>query len=255
MVSAKKPSYHHWVDRKSITQEQALNLLKLYRETGNPEYRNAILIGNMRFVTDLAGKPEYQVPNVPINDIIQEACIGFLKGIEKYDIEKGHKIKISSYALFEARGCIHNFIRYSADAVPVTDDAHRAYRVMLKRADAAEQEHQMEIKPSEMLIEDKRAYEKAGAISILTRHYSDPVHLNVAKRETNDYTRADMNRILEAGNDLWEPHRSIFRAYYGLSQDDYAKLIKKLGFTRNKAKAIIESCLTFIRQDIGYQPA
>lgn len=238
--------------QQSIPKAQSLYLLAKYRETGDENYRNQILTGNMRIILALCSRKEYQHPNILIHDLIQEACMGFLKGIELFKPEKAGRAGVATYAYNEARGAILDFIRESGYNIKVPDNCHRAYKSMMKRVHVEEQKEQTHISP-DVLIADKYPYQQHGALAILTRSYADPETTHIAEGENHSYNRSDIQRILLAGNSLPEPQRSLFRAYFGLSKDDYQKLLKKNSFTEIQAQRIISGCINKIRKSVGHR--
>src|SRR5687768_1143543 len=101
---------HYPLNQPHISQAEALTLLLKYRATGRPEYRNAILTGNMKMIAKLCRQPEYQYHQISIDDLMQEASIGFLKGVDRYDPGKS-KASISNYARHDAEGAVRKFIQ------------------------------------------------------------------------------------------------------------------------------------------------
>jgi RNA polymerase primary sigma factor len=67
--------------------------------TGDQEARNRLISANLRFVVVLARK--YAYSGVPVEDLVDEGCIGLIQAIKRYDPEKGYHFL--SYAVWWIR--------------------------------------------------------------------------------------------------------------------------------------------------------
>lgn len=67
---------------------QSLNSL-VVRLTKGREARDAMVQHNLRLVASVARK--YAGNNVPFHDLMQEGSVGLLKGLAKFDIQRGYK--------------------------------------------------------------------------------------------------------------------------------------------------------------------
>jgi RNA polymerase sigma factor for flagellar operon FliA len=99
-----------------MTSEEKLSLLLKYKEHGNKDVRNEIVLHYMNIVKYAA----VSTRNIYLNyadrdDIINEAVIGLISAIENFDPEK--KVKFETYASVKVRGAIIDYIRRQ-DIVP-----------------------------------------------------------------------------------------------------------------------------------------
>lgn len=82
-------------DKKEIDND---TLLKLYKETGNIKYRNALVEKNQRLVWSVARTRFGWSPTFDLDDLFQEGIIGLMKGIEKFKTE--YDVEFSTYVVY-----------------------------------------------------------------------------------------------------------------------------------------------------------
>jgi len=78
---------------KLLTTEEELTLARRIRR-GDKQAREQMITANLRLVVKMARS--YQGMGLPLLDLINEGNIGLMKGVERFDPEKG--VKLSSYA-------------------------------------------------------------------------------------------------------------------------------------------------------------
>ena len=81
-----------------LTREEELKYARL-AATGDVEARNHLINSNLRFVVGLARK--YAYSGIPVEDLVDEGCIGLIQAIKRYDPEKGYHFL--SYAVWWIR--------------------------------------------------------------------------------------------------------------------------------------------------------
>src|SRR4030067_2689160 len=90
-----------------LTQEEELELAKRYRNNNNDiEAVQKLITSNLRFVVKVDF--EYQSYGVKLQDLIQEANIGFMMAVKKINTDKGDRF--ISYDIWWIRAYIQNFI-------------------------------------------------------------------------------------------------------------------------------------------------
>ena len=67
--------------------------------SGDGEARNRLIRANLRFVVGLARK--YAYSGLPVEDLVDEGCIGLIRAVERFDPEKGYHFL--SYAVWWIR--------------------------------------------------------------------------------------------------------------------------------------------------------
>lgn len=73
-------------------------LLKLYKETGDIKYRNALIERNQRLVWSIARTRFGWSSTFDLDDLFQEGIVGLMKGIEKFKIE--YDVEFSTYVVY-----------------------------------------------------------------------------------------------------------------------------------------------------------
>ena len=79
-----------------ISDEEMLALLKQYAESRSIAIRNKLVEQNLKLVFKVAGM--YRRSGIHFDDLIAEGNLGLIRGVEKYDLNKGVKL---GYYLFE----------------------------------------------------------------------------------------------------------------------------------------------------------
>jgi RNA polymerase sigma factor for flagellar operon FliA len=104
-------------------------LWQKYKEEGDENAREELIVEYMRVVKYIAGRMAIHVPsNVEMDDLISWGVLGLLDAVEKYDPDQ--EIKFSTYASIRVRGAIIDQIR-SLDWAP------RSLRAMARKIGSA----------------------------------------------------------------------------------------------------------------------
>ncbi|MBQ8319362.1 MAG: sigma-70 family RNA polymerase sigma factor [Clostridia bacterium] len=88
-------------------EEQSYELIKKYRETGDVSYRNRFAEKYLYIAEILAKK--FVGRGVPYDDLYQEASLSLLRGIERFDPEKG--VQFSTFITPTITGELKNYFR------------------------------------------------------------------------------------------------------------------------------------------------
>lgn len=95
--------YRKYVERVGkaplLTREQEIELFILYKERAGEEKllaKHKLMTHNLRLVLHWALKYKDNDLCLPIDDLIQEGCIGLNRAVEKFDLDRG--VKFSTYA-------------------------------------------------------------------------------------------------------------------------------------------------------------
>lgn len=90
-----------------MSEESVNGLLKKYRETGDVRYRNEFAEKHLYIAEILAKK--FVGRGVPYDDLYQEAALSLLRGIDRFDPEKG--LQFSTFITPTITGELKNYFR------------------------------------------------------------------------------------------------------------------------------------------------
>ena len=98
-----------------MTNEQAVELFRKYRETGDISVRNA-LIENYMYVAEILAK-KFAGRGVDYDDLVQIASEGLISGVEKFNPDLGYQF--TTYVTPTITGLIRNYFRDFSQSVRV----------------------------------------------------------------------------------------------------------------------------------------
>ena len=105
-----------------LTEEEEQELTQSYFRTKNPAIQSKLVRHNLRLVLKAAHK--HDLTKNMLEDLFQEGSVGLLKGIEKYDPNRG--VRFGNYVYFWIRAYILRFIINNANQVKLgTTQAQR----------------------------------------------------------------------------------------------------------------------------------
>ena len=158
--------------RKSpqMKNEEAMELFKLYKSTKDLKYRDQIVNGYLKLMLYLAIK--YWQPGFLVSDLLQEAVMGFIVGVDKYNDEKYSefgKAKLSSYCFFYSRKYIIDFIEKNKCIVKITYSPLRASQKLKKMMDTAVAVMELDERmiPLDVVLKQNITMEMAAALGAL----------------------------------------------------------------------------------------
>jgi len=80
---------------------------RLYKRTRDPKLRDELITANIDLARKLAQR--YTATGEPFEDLFQEACIGLIKAIERYDPDRD--IQFNTYATHVINGHLRHYLR------------------------------------------------------------------------------------------------------------------------------------------------
>lgn len=95
----------------SLTAEEELTLAREFKRNGSVAARNRLIESNLRFVVRIAG--QYRALGIPLEDLIQAGNEGLMKGIERFDPERGNRLL--TYATWWIRRGIQELLERKRD--------------------------------------------------------------------------------------------------------------------------------------------
>lgn len=245
-----------------LTPEQEVELAKRVK-AGDEAAREHMIRANLRLVVKIAR--EYEGFGVPLLDLVSEGNMGLIKGVERFDPEKG--AKLSTYAAWWIKQNIRRALANQSKTVRLP--AH----VVEKRV----QIRQVENKLTDILGRtptDAEVAEELGLEAGWVRHYRQalvsPSSLDAPLSNDDDSnsladvvadptatspyedarTQADNALVNEVLDTLNQREREILRLRFGLNGDDERTLEEigdHFGLTRERIRQIQERALHKMR--------
>ncbi len=90
----------------NLSREEEFELARRYREENDLTAAHKLVTSHLRFVNYIAR--EYVGYGLPMEDIIQEGCIGLMKAVKRFD--PSHGVRLISFAAYGIRGEICDYI-------------------------------------------------------------------------------------------------------------------------------------------------
>lgn len=252
-----------------MNSKEALDNLKLYRETGDLKYRDAILVGNLKLLYHLSVK--CWTPGFNLSDLFQEACIGFIDGIDKYDekkaITKDGKAKVSSYSYFYAKKYILAYIENNFTSIKFTRRPLRASQKIKKLIEAAvkELEASESIIPYEYLLQNASKMELRGALEIskpqlslskpITESDNSEIYLEDTisdNNETENRINFELNleTVYDLIADLNRKSERLLLSKFHLSDEDFIYVCFEYGMGEYEGNLYIDDLILHLRKSL-----
>jgi RNA polymerase sigma factor for flagellar operon FliA len=223
-------NHDHWVEE----------LWQGYKETGDLELRNRLVVQYSPLVKYVAGRVRSGLPqSVEQSDLISEGVIGLIDAIDRFEPERG--LQFQTYAVQRIRGAMVDSLR-SSDWVP------RSLRE--KKRDIERAQASLETKLGRTPSDAEVAAELGIAVSDLRKAYRKVSYTNVASIDElgvgdelvphapDGSGDADLGpELLEAVHTLPERDRIIVALYYfeGLT---LAEIGQVLGVTESRVSQL-----------------
>ncbi len=98
-------SYQKATKHKLLTKEEEVDLAQKM-EKGDKRAREKLISSNLRLAISIANN--YRNSNVPMEDLIQEANIGLIKAVDRFDWSKG--FRFSTYACWWIKQSVRRYV-------------------------------------------------------------------------------------------------------------------------------------------------
>ncbi|OJH40715.1 RNA polymerase factor sigma-32 [Cystobacter ferrugineus] len=241
----------------SVQEEQAL--ARRFKQ-GDMAAGHRLVTSNLRFAVKVSY--EYRSYGLKMSDLIQEANIGLMKAVQKFDADKG--IRLISYAVWWIRAYIQNYVLKNWSLVKLgTTQAQRRLFFALARTrrelekmgpgegnivDAEEIARKLNVKATEVREMEQRMGGRDLSLDAPVGDEGDATHMDfvesesisqvdeVADRQEADLTRA---RIRQALTRLDPRERFIIEhRVMGDSEMTLSELGEHFGFSRERARQL-----------------
>jgi RNA polymerase sigma-32 factor len=240
-----------------LSSDEERELGRRYR-SGDQDAGKTLVASNLRFAIKVARS--YRAPGVSMTDLIQEASLGLMKAVERFDPERG--IRLISFAVWWIRAQLQSYVLRNWSLVKVgTTQAQRRVFFGLSKAMREAEAHNtdaesltleladlLQVDPQELTATRQRmtsrdvsldapALESSPTPRSATFASDDPSPDQLAaEREWASQVRVAVNRALR----VLDP-RERFIAERRLLRDDpptLASLAAHFGFSRERARQL-----------------
>jgi RNA polymerase primary sigma factor len=261
--------YREIAQIKLLTPEEELSLAKRVKR-GDEAARERMIIANLRLVVKIARN--YEGLGLPLLDLINEGNIGLIKGVERFDPNKG--AKLSSYASWWIKQAITRALANQSKTirlpVHVVGKVANIRRAEVKLREAFDREP-TDQEVAEHLGYDVRRVQKYRDVAKASVSLDAPIDadgekmvsevvadLNAAAPFDGLVRSNDNGMVKEALATLTERERQILVMRFGL-EDGTPKTLEeiaaKFDVTRERIRQIQEEALKKMRGNIGERDA
>ncbi|OUU74868.1 MAG: hypothetical protein CBC29_07010 [Methylococcaceae bacterium TMED69] len=216
---------------KLLTKQQEKTLAQKI-EKGDNQARDLMISSNLRLALSIANK--YKQTGFPMEDIIQEANIGLIKAVDRFDHKKG--FRFSTYACWWIRQSIRRYLAIQGHIKFPAGSRHMIWKINNFRKEYEEEFNEM---PSNSEVADYLGIKESQVEDLRTgmqwpinidspvggveggRTYADMI-------EDEDSPNIDMeidakkmmSLIREAFSSLKPQEEQVLRLRFGITEDD-----------------------------------
>ena len=258
----KEPTRFMWAIECNITEQE----LERRLEEGK-RAKNAMIQANLRLVVSIAKR--YANKSMSFQDLIQEGCVGLIRGAEKFDFKRGYKF--STYAHWWIRQAVtrsisdqSRTIRLPVHLFEIISRMSKVERQMVLKL-GRDPTHEELADAMEMTVEKIKQIKKASLVPIslsqtVNKNPNGEDKRTVEDTLIDDYTehpegetgkvllKEDLENVL---NTLNPRERDVLRLRYGLD-DGRVKTLEEIGnvfsVTRERIRQIEAKALRKLRQ-------
>lgn len=223
-----------------LKSEEEYELAKRYRENGDEEALNKLIVSNLRFVVTLANK--FKITGMSLLDLIHEGNIGLIIAAKRYDPAK--KKRLITYAKWWILQSIERAIQNQGTPIKLPVQKTNKYLDILKAQN--ELKNRFNREPTKDEVADKANISKEDFEKIIRAKNSvlsldEPllqddeteIRLEDVLEETNSFT-ADDFMMAQARGEILRKSLSI------LSDKERAVITLKYGLNDNKERTLSE---------------
>lgn len=245
-----------------MKNEEAMELFLKYKQTGELKYRDKIVEGYMKLMLYVAIK--YWQPGFVVSDLLQEAVIGFIIGIDKYNNEKYSefgKAKLSSYCFFYSRKYIIDFIEKNKCIVKITYSPLRASQKLKKMMDTAVAVMELDERmiPLDVVLKQHVTMEMAaalGALSATTAIVSTNTHEEIDFVSDGGiysyeiYSSTEYSIAFENINSLNNKSRDLLLAKYNLIDQSFDDMCSNYNVSTSSGNKHVKETIEHLKKSL-----
>lgn len=245
-----------------MKNEEAMELFLKYKQTGELKYRDKIVEGYMKLMLYVAIK--YWQPGFVVSDLLQEAVIGFIIGIDKYNNEKYSefgKAKLSSYCFFYSRKYIIDFIEKNKCIVKITYSPLRASQKLKKMMDTAVAVMELDERmiPLDVVLKQNVTMEMAaalGALSATTAIVSTNTHEEIDFVSDGGiysyeiYSSTEYSVAFENINSLNDKSRDLLLSKYNLIDTSFEEMCSNYNVSTSAGNKFVKETIEHLKKSL-----
>lgn len=245
-----------------MKNEEAMELFLKYKQTGELKYRDKIVEGYMKLMLYVAIK--YWQPGFVVSDLLQEAVIGFIIGIDKYNNEKYSefgKAKLSSYCFFYSRKYIIDFIEKNKCIVKITYSPLRASQKLKKMMDTAVAVMELDERmiPLDVVLKQHVTMEMAaalGALSATTAIVSTNTHEEIDFVSDGGiysyeiYSSTEYSIAFENINSLNDKSRDLLLSKYNLIDTSFEEMCSNYNVSTSAGNKFVKETIEHLKKSL-----
>lgn len=172
---------------KPLSPEREFELAVKFKESGDVEAAHELVVSHLPFVVKVAFK--YRHYMLPVQDLIQEGCIGLMKAVKRFDPYKGYRLV--SFAIWWVKAYIKNFILKSWNLVKLgTTQAQR--KLFFRIGDIGEHKDQQSRTERIDKLAEELNVTSDEVIEVEARIKARDWSLNESLGEDKDFTAIEM---------------------------------------------------------------
>lgn len=242
-------------DYPKLTHKQTMELLNLYQKTKNEEYKEKLVLSNLKLVLSLVQKYHQRVYN--LDDLFQVGVIGLIKAIENFDTSLD--VRFSTYAVPLIIGEIKRYIRDNSLLRIPRSMRDLAYKIMLTNEDYTKKHHRdpSTNELSQLLDVDEytlvEALSSTNTVSSLSQVVSSDGNGQIDLESQIPDARIDVNQIHSsldltyALNHLNQKELKIIQERYFLGETQ-SEIAKELMISQAQVSRIEKQALSHLRK-------
>ena len=232
---------------KVLTNEEMIELFKLYQNSHDKNAKEKLINGNLKLV--LAVLRKYITRTDNLDDLFQVGVIGLIKAIENFDLS--YNLKLSTYAIPMISGEIRRFLRDNNMLRVSRSLKDLAYKTMQmkefltnkngKIPTYEEVAHELNVKEIDVLIALESTYEPVSMYTPIYNDGGDTIYLFEQiedKRSSADKT--NLLALREAIHSLTKREQEILNSRYIIGKTQ-VEISEELGISQAQVSRI-ESC-------------
>ncbi|KAK1292508.1 hypothetical protein QJS10_CPB17g01849 [Acorus calamus] len=223
----------NWVKATGMERRNIEEVLVKAREC-----RERIILSYRRLVVSIA--TPYQGKGLSLQDLVQEGTIGLLRGVERFDSKRGHKL--STYVYWWIKQAIIKAITTKSKLVRLPASLSGA---VAKVSEANSSLSRLRRRPTYEEVADASGL---SVSCVRLEILSGPEELEPETLVTRQLIRRDLQRLLKA---LDEREECIVRLHWGLDGEtdpSFEEIGRKLNLSRERVRQIHYVALTKLKE-------